>query len=310
MEHSGLNVNNVLEKKNKILEILKNKGPSLPSTISREIGVSLLFTSALLSEMIKDKSLKCSHLKIGGSPLYYLEGQEQSLDNFVNHLQAKEKEAFLILKEAKVIDEEFLHPAHRVALRSIKDFAVPVKISVEGREKNFWRYHLIGQEEATKKIGEIFKKLKKERKETRKEVKEAKEKEKKDEIQKVEKKEEVEIREKEAGGKKPRVSKKKDKEDFYARIYEHLQEQGVEIQQEIKEGAVVCIALANFSFGKAKLLVVANNKKKISEADLSLAYQQGLVRKMPVLFLTQGELTKKASSYIEMLGNYIFVKKI
>lgn len=321
---SGLNAQIILEKKNKIVELLKAKGPSLPSAISKEIGISLLFTSALLSEMINDKLVKCSYLKIGGSPLYYLEGQEAMLDNFVNHLQAKEKEAFQLLKDAEVLDEEFLHPAHRVALRSIKDFAFPFKVNVEGREKIFWRYHLLNQEDAIKKVEELFlknskKEIKEETKETKKEIKETEKKEAKKE-KKVEaidaknkgaKKEEIQIKKEESKEKrKSSYLIKKGKAEFYNKIYEHLREQGLEILEEINQNDVVCMALANFAFGKVKFLVVANSKKKINEADLSLAYQQGIIRKTPVLFLTTGDLTKKANAYVEMLGNYIFVKKI
>ncbi|MGB9707922.1 MAG: hypothetical protein ACPLXC_01155 [Candidatus Pacearchaeota archaeon] len=279
-------------KKQTIIELLRNKGPSLPSVISREVGMSLLFTSALLSEMVNDKSVKFTSLKIGGSPLYYLEGQEALLDNFAKHLQLKEKEVFDKLKEFQVVDEEFLEPAHRVAIKSIKDFAMPIKLSVEGKDKIFWRFHLMAQEDALKKIEELLKKKRKEE-ETKEARKEKKEKEERKEIKTV-----------------PKVSRKKSREDFYAKIYEYLKAHGLDIITEINEGDIVCIIHANFNFGKAKLLVVASPKKKISEADLSLAYQQGLYRKMPVLFLTKGELMKKAKSYIEMLGSYIFVKKI
>lgn len=287
-------------KKQIITEFLKNKGPSLPSTISREIGMSLLFTSALLSEMINDKSIKFTNLKIGGSPLYYLEGQEILLDNFTKHLQFKEKEVFEKLKEHQVLDEESLEPAHRVAIKSIKDFAFPIKLSVEGKDKVFWRFHLLSQEEALKKIEEI---LKKKRKETREEKKEH---ERKGKSEKEEKKE-VKSEENEI---KIKTSRRKAKEAFYSKIYEHLKKYGVEIITEINEEDRVCIISTDFAFGKAKLLVIGSNKKKISEADLSLAYQQGLLRKIPVLFLTQGELTKKAKVYCDMLGNYIFVKKL
>ena len=273
-------------KKQKIVELLKNKGPSLPSTISREVNMSLLFTSAILSEMFNEKSVKISYLKIGGSPLYYMEGQEALLENFTKGFNVKEKEIFQILREKQVLDEEFLEPAHRVAIKGLKDFAFPLKISMEGKDKIFWRFHLLNQEDALKRVEEILKKKRKAIKEEKRETKE-------------EKKE-----------LKVRVSRKKGKADFYARIYEHLKEHGLDIIAEINEDDRVCVVSANFNFGKANLLVVASPKKKINEGDLSLAYQQGMLRKMPVLFLTDGELTNKAKKHIELLGSYIFVKKL
>lgn len=289
MEHSELNINNVLEKKNKILEILKNKGPSLPSTISREIGVSLLFTSALLSEMINDKLLKYSYLKIGGSPLYYLQGQESLLENFTKYLQSKEKEVFDLLKEKQLLNEEFLEPAHRVAIKNIKDFAFSFKVTVQDGEKTFWRFYSVSQEDAFGKVKRLFK-----HKEEKPETKEKKK-------ERTEEKQEKE---------EPKVSRKKSKVEFYDKIYEYLNSSGIEIAEKINQGDVICIASVNFSFGVLKVLVVASSKKRINEADLSLAYQQGLSRKMPVLFLITNELTKKAKEYLDSLGNYIFVKKI
>lgn len=273
-------------KKQMILEFLKNKGPSLPSAISKEINMSLLFTSALLSEMIHDKTVKFTHLKIGGSPLYYLEGQEQMLENFVNSLQAKEKEAFQLLKELKVIDEEQLEPAHRVAMRNIKDFAIPIKVSVEGKEKTFWRYYLLSHEEASKKIEEILRQ---------------REKDKEGKIEREEAEKKTEIK---------REKRKSSKKTNYSEIYEYLKNHGIKILEEINKKNTVCIISAGFVFGETRWLVVASDKKKITETDLALAYQQGLNRKTPVLFLVRGELTKKAKEYYDMLGNYIVIKKI
>ena len=93
MEKERNSLNNLQEKKKFILEIIKKKGPSLPSAISQEIRVSLLLTSALLSDMRSEKTVRLSNLRVGGSPLYYIQGQEQQLENFVKHLQLKEQEA-------------------------------------------------------------------------------------------------------------------------------------------------------------------------------------------------------------------------
>ena len=75
MEPKKQNLIKLEEKKQKIAELIKQKGPSLPSAVSREIGLSLLIASALLSDMRSEKTLRLSRLKIGGSPLYYFQGQ-------------------------------------------------------------------------------------------------------------------------------------------------------------------------------------------------------------------------------------------
>ena len=67
----------------RIINLLQNKGPTLPIHISTETGVSMLFASAFLSELMAKKSVRVSHMKIGSSPLYYLPGQEEQLLKFV-----------------------------------------------------------------------------------------------------------------------------------------------------------------------------------------------------------------------------------
>ena len=74
------------ETHDKIVLVLEEKGPSLPIQISKEIGMSSLFISAFLSELTNEKRINVSHLKVGGSPLYFLNGQEEQLENFYKFL--------------------------------------------------------------------------------------------------------------------------------------------------------------------------------------------------------------------------------
>ncbi|MCL6500451.1 MAG: hypothetical protein K6T16_00235 [Candidatus Pacearchaeota archaeon] len=292
---------NLKEKKQKIIELLRQKGPLLPSALSRELGMPLLLTSALLSDMRAEKLLRLSRLKIGGSPLYYLQGQEAQLEQFINHLPQKEKEAFELLKKAQIVDEEKVEPGHRVAFGNMKDFAFPVFVKLPGGqgEKVFWRFHSLGQEEASKRIEEFLSKKNKEAREARD-----------DRTDKEAGKTEETKKEKPVKEKKPGLSRKKSKEEFYVKVYEHLKQLNLDVESRIDEDGVVGVVFASLPFGKAKMLVVASQKKRINEADLSLAYQQGLSKKMPVLFLTTGELTKKASEHLNSIGNYLFVKRI
>ena len=122
----------------KIIEILSKRGPSLPVHISKETGLSILFASAYLSELVKEKEIKISNMKVGGSPVYFLAEQEHLLENFYQYLNEREKEAFLLLKEKKLLEDQALEPAIRVALRNLRDFAIPFRY----QEKIFWKYFL------------------------------------------------------------------------------------------------------------------------------------------------------------------------
>ena len=63
----------------KILSLIRQKGPSLPSGIYRELETNQLFASAMLGEMVSNGSLKVTYLKRGTSPYYYLEEQKERL---------------------------------------------------------------------------------------------------------------------------------------------------------------------------------------------------------------------------------------
>ena len=299
-----LNAQILQQKKHAIMELIKNNGPSLPVYISREIKLSLLFTSAMLSDLVSEKQIRYSHLKVGGSPLYFVSGQEAQLDNFTKHLELKEREALTLLQQKKVVADESVEPAFRVAYRNIKDFAMPLVVKTEEGDKRFWRVHTTAEDEALKLMDEMIRK----HKPKAKEIKEEKQEEKK-EAREEKKTEDIQVREMNKDTKK-QAKGKKVKEDFNSKVYEHLKQNDIEIDRTINDGDVICVVLTKFDFGKTRMLVIANSKKKISEADLSLAHHQGQHHKMPVLFLTSGELTKKAQGYLEMFGNYIFVKKV
>lgn len=140
---------NIVDSKRKILEYVSEKGPSLPVHFTKITGLSLTFTSAILSELLRERKLKLSNIRVGTSPLYLIPGQEDKLENFTSNLKQPEIEAFIKLKENKILDDEKQDPIIRVALRSIRDFAIPIKKG----DKLFWKYHLLSDEKALESIG-------------------------------------------------------------------------------------------------------------------------------------------------------------
>jgi len=129
--------------KERIISIIKTIGPSIPSYISSQINMSILFTSAFLSELLSEKRLKISNMRIGSSPIYFIPGQEPELQKYSNYLKSREKDAFILLRDKKFLKDSEQEPAIRVALRSIRDFAVPIKIS----EELYWKFLTASEEE-------------------------------------------------------------------------------------------------------------------------------------------------------------------
>lgn len=62
--------------------------------------------------------------------------------------------------------------------------------------------------------------------------------------------------------------------------------------------------------GHVKYFCKAKNKKKSNEGDLSSIYVQGQVRKLPVIYLTTGEVTKKAKEKLEKEFKGLFVVEL
>jgi hypothetical protein len=133
----------------KILSYISINGPSVPNKISKHIEKDSFFTSAHLSELKEQGKLKISFLKIGGgSPLYFLPGQESKLKDFSDYLGEKEKKVFDLLNQKKVLRDSDLVPVFRAAIRSLKDFAFSFFVNYKGKKETFWKWYLISNKEA------------------------------------------------------------------------------------------------------------------------------------------------------------------
>ncbi len=311
-----LNPTNVQQSKEKILSLLKTIGPSLPVNIARAIGVEPLFAGAFLSELYGEKKLKMSDMKVGSSPLYYIEGQESSLEKFSEHLNTREKQALLSLQKNKILEDTKQTPVLRVALRAIKDFAIPVRVRSEGEIKLFWKYFVLPDAEmesiiedklGVKKIADANtseKKVEENKKEPEKVL------EKGTEIAEI--KEEIEPLKTELIKKiaRKKVEKKEKKSEggvFSARIREYLTEKDIEIMDVISDKKKEFIAKIRFDiiFGKQEFFLIARDKKVIQDKDFEISLQRAQAEKMPMYFISSGELNKKAKDYLREWRNLI-----
>ena len=140
-----------------ILNFLKITGPLLPSKVAKQIHESILIASAHLADLVTQGKVKISSLKVGGSPLYYLPGQEAQLYQFVvGNLNPKDLQVLNHLKSKLVLKEANLDTLSKLALRSLKDFAVPLHVTVENHRELFWKWHLLSDEETNQVIGSLL----------------------------------------------------------------------------------------------------------------------------------------------------------
>ena len=309
------------EVKDKIIIVLRRRGPSLPVHVAKEVNLSMLFASAFLSELISDKLIKMSNMRVGSSPIYFIPEHESLLERYSTFLKSKERDAFLMLKEKRFLKDKELEPAIRVALREIKDFAVLFNKNGE----LYWRYFTAPEKEFQENLFQIKEEIKKDNKDIPIQKEEislegpkieiTEEQEKKIEIKEKEiiisNQEEVkeEIKEK---TKTIKVKIPKEKSDFGEKIVKFLDKKDIELIDKTNIGKkdFEGNGRINSDLGKIDLLIIAKDKKKISEDDLIIAIQKGSFAQKMVLFLTTGEIDKKAEEFFNQHQGIIKFLKI
>lgn len=313
-----------------ILNFIRYHGPVLPVQIAKHVNTNILFASAMLSELVSNKNLKISHASIGGSPLYFLAGQEELMDSRLSiSLNGREKEVYKTLKEKKVLREKDLEPWQRIAVKSIVDFSKLINVKINEGIENFWKFHLVTDEEAKKIISSMMEGIEEKQQQVQEIVNNIKEEElivqqqsevlqekKQEELQPkpqeiiIEEKPKKIIKQKieqkllEPKIEIPKIKKEVKRTDtnFYNDIMEFMKNNKVEIlKEEIvkKNKEFDFIVNINSGFGKLRYLVKAKNKLLINEADVSMAFSEGQLKKMPVILLANGKTNKKANLLIE-----------
>ncbi len=312
---------NALEIKEKILQTIRRRGPSLPVHVAKETGLSILFASAFLSELVADKKIKYSDMKVGSSPLYFINEQAYMLERFSQYLNSREKDAFLLLKDKKFLMDKEQSPVIRVALRAIKDFAIPFTRDNQG----IWRYYIVPEsdfkeellekrqekkpieeinviEKPAEKLIEVIQEkpieIKIERIEKQKEAKKERQKE-------------LPTFDKQKKGKaKKQIKKNQPKVDdnFFNKVKEWVMKNSMEII-DIKNFNKNELHLKIKREGKEHLLV-AYNKKRITDFDILKAHKKAKELGYGYSLLSFGELQKKMSDIIDAVKNLSEIKRM
>ncbi len=293
-----------MEMRDKVLAFVKMKGPVIPMQVAKDLGKDTFYAGALLSELLNNKIIKISSAKIGGTPVYYMPGQEEKLSMLYHGLQQKEKEAYNLLKEKRILKDKDLEPAIRVALRAIKDFAVP---SYNQNQEIVWRWYMqVTEHLQTPQVIQRQEAVKVQQQSTipqtvMQATMQAVQPVKRPEPSLPTKSATPELeRQQIKEVKKP--MKKESTDAFIQSIRTYLQNNHIQsIEEKVikKNKEYEIIAKVPSNVGLLEYILIAKNKKKIADSDLSLAHNQGQLKKLPVIFLTNGELSKKANEYKE-----------
>ena len=308
---------NMQELKFKVLEYIRMRGPVIPVQISKQIGSNILFAGAVLSELLANGKIKISTAKIGGSPVYYFPGQESRLSMLYQYLHQREKHVYDLLRQNKTLKDRALQPVERVALREIKDFAYPLQVN----DELFWRWYLINEEEAKMLVNQLL-----EQEKPKQEIVEEKKIEIQQEIKPEIIKPEIQIQEqklqpilkietkkevKEKPESKKKVKRETKAKDFALMLKNYFDEKQINIVEEniVKKGKEFDYIIEIPSkIGNIRMFLSAKDKKKLNDADLSLAHNKSQLKKLPLMILTNGDLTKQAKEYIN--NNYLIFEKL
>lgn len=293
-----------MEYREKILTLARTQ-PVLPSGVAKALNTNSIMAGAMLSEMCSKGLLKTSALRVGGSPLYLIPGNEAQLLNHLNSLNEKDRKTVELLRENKVIGEREADPLTRVSLTTIKDFAKPLTVTYNNQNETYWKWFEITDDEAKHHIGKKInpQPVKEQPKqETKKEIAES--------IQQERPKQETKVDPAETKEKIP--EKPKPTGEFWQDILNFLKENNITLvqhEQIKKKTEYDMIVELDSPVGKLTYYCKARSKKKLTDADISAAYVTGQIKKLPTILLTDGELNKQANAILTQLKG-ITIKKL
>ncbi len=281
-----------MEYRDKILGLAQN-APLLPTGVAKALSTNSILAGAMLSEMCSKGLLKTSTLKVGGSPLYYVPGKEAQLLNHISSLNEKDRRTVLLLQEEKIIRENEADPLTRVSLQVVKDFAKPLIVQHENGQETFWKWFELDDKQAEAVIRERLeppKALQPQKLQT-----EPKQETKPKPVQET---------------LAPKTTAPSG--DFWDKLHGFFTQNNITLHEKTtvkKKTDFDLIVEIPSPVGILSYYCKARSKKKITDADISAAYVQGQIKKLPVIFLTDGELTKQAQTVLAQLKG-ITVKKV
>jgi hypothetical protein len=282
--------------KEKIVEFIRENGPTLPVQIVSKTGGNSFVASAYLSDLVDKKEILQSEERVGSVPLYYLAGQESLLKKKLDELNLSIKTARIFQKK-KVVGTPELDSKR-------KDFDRRLK-QIEGEES----HRREKKKGALEKARELIKKTVERPKQV---VPNSK----------------IEVPElvgfhpkvkvvKNRSVERPKVVEEHSVETveeitFSKRALEFLENSNVEVlkTENLTDNSGACIVRAPSSVGPLKFYVKLWSKKRLNKSDIAESYALALEKKLPVIILTDGTVAKTAKKYLSEIGGFVRVRAL
>jgi len=320
--------------RDEVLRVVRTRGPIIPNELKKALSQGdTILLGAILSELASKGLVKISKTKLGGSPFYYDPAQPGALEKIGQHLNEKDRRTLALLKERKVLKDTAHEALIRVSLRAIKDFAVPLRVNAPDGEQLWWKYYLVSDAEAEQLIKRALgmadeptvepatpeapqqparwgiephteggkaltptprptetSSVPEQKKETRKEAKQ------------------IKVEEEQAPLQPGEID-----DPFYKKVRSYFDRQSITVKEQKlirKKSELEFIILLPTPVGNVEYFCKAKAKKKSNGGDLAAAKLQGNAKNLPVLYLTTGEVTKKAKEKLASEFKGLVVKEL
>lgn len=295
----------------KAYEIVK-QGPVLPVEVASKLGVDSFLANAYLSQLIDANKIKASKERVGNAFVYFLPGNESAADSRVqNLLKPTQKTARMFASSVPVGAEveqkrqAFAERLQEIEKKEAIQRAQPkpevklVSIAEKVKQEFLDRFRPAITEQLARQDAKSASVLVQPAAKVQDERKIAEQM-----MQEVEKKvkDVKEIKEVKAD------SGKLVENTLAFLVGGHADIISKELKKKGKEADIV--AYIPSPIGNLKYLIVVRDKKTVSEADLSLAFTEGQSKKLPVLFITGGKLTKTAENYLNVISGLVKFKNL
>lgn len=315
-----------MDYRNKILSLVESH-PVLPSEVAKTLGIDSLMSGAMLSEMVSKGLLKVSRFKIGGSPVYFSPKHPDHLLSFIDNLNDKDKKTCILLQEKGVLFDDEQEPLTRVSLKEIKDFAIPLTVTYKEKDYSFFKWFLLADSDAEGIIKDILGISKPSKSASAVDIEKPEEKSvpknsipkssvvDKSSVNTLESNNPKDLQDSEAS-----LQNKNNSESFVDKSmaisgFDSIVESFFS-KHNISFGKKSKIRKDDFEYlvrlptvvGSIDFFCKAKRKKRINDSDLSNALVSGQLDKLPVLFITEGDLTRTAKELLPKLNGFVFKK--
>jgi len=272
-----MNFNNI------IINYLRTHGPAQPVQLSKALEKDAFTCAAILQEAVSNGVIKQSYGRIGNSNLYYLpEQEEEAKQKLFEYLSIIEKKLVNKVKARAFINQDELSAQERFIIKNLRDFLVPVKVRDGKDERIVWKYYKTSNEVLYQRI--FSKPLQRTAPKT------------------MTSPEPVQERV------KPKASQTKGlnkAEKYFETIHAIVKDKKI-VRKNSETNYVIEVTRGV----NQKYFVKFKDKKKINEKDLSIAYAEGMDKKLPVILLTTGKLTSNAKEFNKKFGELLKVIQI